>query len=108
MSRNFYAHLANYCEILTSPDPNRRGAQLSVRFSCSVSEVFKFISMRGVVVRDVEGVGVDDMSLYNYISTYHLEVTDVSLPSHQNVIACIIIMCVQQCLTIVYTAKTGA
>ena len=40
----------NYIEVVTSPNPSERGAQLSIMFSCPIDEVSKAIQARGAAV----------------------------------------------------------
>ena len=42
----------NYVEVATTSDPCKRGAQLSLQFSCSVKEVHSFLERHGVMVRE--------------------------------------------------------
>ena len=41
---------ANYIEVVTSPDPSQRGAQLSLMFSCPIEKVSKAIQAKGAAV----------------------------------------------------------
>ena len=43
--------VGNHVEVMTSSDPCRRGAQLSLKFSCPVKEVHSFLERHGVMVR---------------------------------------------------------
>ena len=40
----------NYIEVVTSPDPSQRGAQLSIMFSYPIDEVSKAIQAKGAAV----------------------------------------------------------
>ena len=43
--------VGNHVEVMTSSDPCRRGAQLSLKFSCPVKEIHSFLERHGVMVR---------------------------------------------------------
>ena len=43
--------VGNHVEVMTSSDPCRRGAQLSLKFSCPIKEVHSFLERHGVMVR---------------------------------------------------------
>ena len=45
-----YTHTANHIEVVTSPDPSQRGAQLSLMFSCPIEKVSKSIQAKGAGV----------------------------------------------------------
>lgn len=38
------------CEIITPRDPNQRGCQLSLKFSCDISKIYQQLAKRGVAV----------------------------------------------------------
>ena len=43
--------VGHHVEVMTSSDPCKRGAQLSLRFSCPIKEVHSFLEKHGVMVR---------------------------------------------------------
>ncbi len=47
----YYSIIGRYVTIMTTQDPQRRGAQLSVQFSFSVTEAHKAIKSFGAMVR---------------------------------------------------------
>ncbi|XP_023933216.1 kynureninase-like [Lingula anatina] len=73
-----------YVEILTPADPEQRGCQLSLAFSCSIEAMFKELTKRGVVCdeRKPNVIRIAPVHLYNSFQDVHKFITYLGQALH--------------------------